>query len=576
MIPFFHKNDLQHTEEDEAAARARRMASRRRRKAISILFTNPVYLTAMVLAVVLLVGGIGFGIYHSVSGAASADSPGRMAEDQNPNAIGDDGTGNPDSADSTDTMRSMDNTEAAETTLSAEEEEKQKLEAEKQAVIDSYQNLGLIQLEQNSGYVNLREEPSTDGDIIGKLYANSGCEILETLDGWYQVSSGGLTGYVSAQFVLSGEEARTKALEYVREYAIVQADTLRIRKEPSTDSDLIGQGYKGERYRVERLEDGWVFNGSGYMSADYLEIRLALNEARKMNMREMVLNLYDNLCVSNVTGYLNIRDKADKEKGKIIGKMPGNCGGEVLETLDGWYKIKSGPVTGYVSAEYLKTGTEAQQAAMEHAELMAIVQADKLNVRKEPSTDSPIWTQISNSERYAVVSQTDGWVEIELDTDNAFVSTEFVDVRYAIPEAIKFTPLEDSGQGSSGSKKSVSKRTQIVNYAMQFLGNRYVWGGTSLTKGVDCSGFTMQIMKHFGVSLPHYSGSQAKCGKKISSSQMRPGDLIFYTNSGGKINHVALYIGNGQIIHAASRRSGIKISSWNYRTPARIVNVLGD
>lgn len=570
MIPFFHKNDFDKNEEDAAAARARRMASRRRRKAISVIFTNPAYLGAAALIVVLAVGGVGFGVYHVLNKPASVserDAAAMARQGVRPDETGDavNGTGNADGTE----------TETSETTLSAEEQQRQKLEEEKQAVVDSYQNLGLIQLEQESGYVNLREEPTTDSDVIGKLYANSGCEILEALDGWYQVSSGGLTGYVSADFVLTGDEAKTKALEYVREYAIVQADTLRIRKEPSTDSDMIGQGYKGERYRVESLEDGWVFNGSGYMSADYLEIRLGLNEARQLNLREMVLNLYDNLCVSNVTGYLNIRDKADTS-GKIIGKMPGYCGGEVLEKLDGWYKIQSGPVTGYVSAEYLLTGTEAQQTAMEHAELMAIVHADMLNARKEPSMDSAIWTQISNNERYAVVSQTDGWVEIELDTDTAFVSTEFVDVRYAIPEAIKFTPLEDSGSSSSGSGKTVSKRTQIVNYAMQFLGNRYVWGGTSLTNGVDCSGFTMQVMKHFGISLPHYSGSQAQCGKKISSSQMRPGDLIFYANSSGKINHVALYIGNGQIIHAASRRSGIKISTWNYRTPARIVNVLGD
>ena len=86
----------------------------------------------------------------------------------------------------------------------------------------------------------------------------------------------------------------------------------------------------------------------------------------------------------------------------------------------------------------------------------------------------------------------------------------------------------------------------------------------------------MRVMEHFGVSLPHYSGSQAQMGKKVSSSEMRPGDLVFYSNSGGRINHVGIYIGNGQIVNAASRRSGIKISNWNYRTPRAIRNVLGD
>mgnify|MGYP003370778853 FL=1 len=453
------------------------------------------------------------------------------------------------------------------------EQEEQEQEAAKQAVIDSYTNLGLIQADS---YVNLREEPSKTGDVIGKLYANSGCEVLDSLEGWYHVSSGGLTGYVSSDYVLTGEEAKVKALEYVYEFATVQVDTLNIRKEPSTQADTLGQGYKGERYRAESVENGWVYNGSGYMAEEYVTIQLGLNEARKLDARAMVINLYDNLGVSNVQGYLNIRDKASEENGKIIGKMPGNCGAEILEELDGWYKIRSGPVTGYVKAEYILTGGAAKQAAVDHAELMAIVSTDMLNARTEPSTDASIWTQISNSERYAVINQLDGWVEIELDTDTAFVSTDYVDVRYAIPEAIKFTPLQSDSGKSGSTAKAVSKRTQIVNYAMQFLGNPYVWGGTSLTKGADCSGFTMQVMKHFGVSLPHHSGSQAKCGKRISSSEKRPGDLIFYTNKSGTINHVAMYIGNGQVIHAASRRSGIKISTWNYRTPACIVNVLGD
>ena len=145
-----------------------------------------------------------------------------------------------------------------------------------------------------------------------------------------------------------------------------------------------------------------------------------------------------------------------------------------------------------------------------------------------------------------------------------------MEVRYALAEAIKFSPLEEAAQAAA------SRRTQLVNFALQYVGNPYVWGGTSLTNGIDCSGFTMQVMKQFGVSLPHYSGSQAKMGKAVTSSEMRPGDLIFYANSGGTVNHVAIYIGNGQIVHAASRRSGIKISTWNYRTPKTIRNMLGD
>ena len=119
-------------------------------------------------------------------------------------------------------------------------------------------------------------------------------------------------------------------------------------------------------------------------------------------------------------------------------------------------------------------------------------------------------------------------------------------------------------------------RSEIVTYALQFIGNRYKYGGTNPNTGVDCSGFTSYVMRHAaGVELPHSSGGQSRMGRVVSSSEMRPGDIISY-GSGKRINHVALYIGNGQIVHASTEKTGIKVSRWNYRTPVRIVNVLGD
>lgn len=465
---------------------------------------------------------------------------------------------------------------STEATLSEEEQAAMEAETLKTAVVDAYENLGIVKV---SGYLNMRETASTDGKVIGKLLGDSACEILDdSTEGWVQVSSGGLTGYISSEFVLTGEEARTEAAGLVKKMAVINTGKLNVRSEPNKEAQVLEQVLKNERYSIESEEDGWIQIPAGYISSEFVEVQYALNEARKLDLRTTVFNMYDNLGISNVNNYLNIREEP-KEDGKVIGKMTSKSAGEILEkTEDGkWYKIKSGPVTGYVSSEYILTGDAAKEEALEVAELMAIVSTDKLNARTEPSTEAPIWTQISNSERYAVLKQQDGWVEIELDSTSAYVATEFVDVRYALNEAIKFTPIEEKkDSGSSGSSKPSSKRSQIVNYALQFLGNPYVWGGTSLTRGADCSGFTMSIMSHFGVSLPHHSGSQAGRGKSISSSQMRPGDLIFYANSGGTINHVALYIGNGQVIHASNARDGIKISTWNYRTPKKIVNVLGD
>ena len=438
------------------------------------------------------------------------------------------------------TANTPSNAEAVQTieaTLSPEESRAAELEANARTVVDSYHNLGIVNVE---GYLNMHKEGSQKSDVNGKLFGGSACEILDkTEDGWYHISSGGFEGYVHSDYVKTGDEAKALALQ-------------------------------NERYEVLGEQDGFVQTRQGYISADYVDVQDCLNEARKQDLRAMVLNMYDNLGVSEVTGYLNIREEP-KEDGKIIGKLTSKAGCDVLETANGWLKIKSGGITGYVKAEYIATGEQAKEEAMQNASLMAIVHTDVLNARAEPKEDSAIWTQINNSERYPVVEQLDGWVKLELEEgDDVFVKSEYVEVRYALNEAIHFSPQEEAEQAS------LSRRQQLVNYSLQFLGNPYVWGGTSLEHGCDCSGFTMKIMERYGVSLPHYSGSQAQMGKKVSESEMRPGDLVFYSNSRGTINHVGIYIGNGQIVNAASRRSGIKISSWNYRTPRAIRNVLGD
>ncbi len=465
--------------------------------------------------------------------------------------------------------------------LRQEEESRAAEEQARQDVVDAYTNLGLIQIE--GGYLNVRRTPASDGDIIGKMQPNSVCEILGQEGDWYHISSGGVDGYISTQFVMTGEEARAAALEQVQLRAIVTVsddDSLNIRLTPSIEeSNIIGQALAGERYVVEDQIDGWVKIASGYISADYVDVRLALNEARKMDLKSMAISKYGNLLISKVTDYLNVRETpADEGNNNIIGKLPSKAAADILGQEGDWYKIKSGSITGYVSTnpEYVATGQEAVDLAMNTATLMAIVNTDKLNVRKEPSTDAGVWTQISKEERYPVVSQLDGWVQIELDagdmedSDAAYISTRDnnVEVRYALDEAIKFSPLEEIAN------QQAARRAQIVNFALKYVGNPYVWGGTSLTKGADCSGFVQSVMKNFGISLPRVSRDQSRSGRAVTSSQMRPGDLIFYANSSGTVNHVAMYIGNGQIVHAASRRSGIRISTWNYRTPYRIRNVI--
>ncbi len=491
------------------------------------------------------------------------------------------GNGEPAAADAS--SQTEENGEM-ENSLSPEEEAVRQEAEAKQAVVDSYQNMGLVQLE-NGGYLNIRETPDTSGKIIGSLMENSVCEIIESEGDWSHITSGGVEGYISNRYVVTGDEARQKALGYVTEMAIVNVkadDKLNIRSEPNADSaeNVVGQALRDERYPVLEKLDGWIQIEEGYISADYATVQLALNEGRKLDLRTMALNQYDNLIISKVKNYLNIRKEMNMDDdSNIIGKFPSQAAGEILETLDGWYKIKSGPITGYVKADstLVAIGQEARDLALEAASLTAIVNTDMLNVRSEPNTDAKIWTQISKEERYTVLNQLDGWVEIELDAgdgdseDKAYISTRDnnVEVRYALTEAIKFSPLEEKAN------REASLRNKVVNYALQFVGGRYVWGGNDPHTGADCSGFVKYVLNNMaGVSLPRTSREQAKVGKSISSSEMRPGDLIFYTGSNGVVNHVALYIGNGQIVHAASRKSGIKISTWNYRKPKAIRNVL--
>ena len=540
------------------------LLDRARRKRNQHPYTMYAVFAAGAVLVILLIIGIGVLVSRQLSKGAAATEPGSQVQGvQESTAI------DPEAE-----------SRAIEESLQAEEESRQAMElAERQAVVDAYGNLGFVQV---SGYLNVRRSPDPSGDIIGKMQENTACEILGQDGDWYHISSGGVDGYISSQYVITGEEARQMALADVKLRAIVTADNLNIRSAPEMDpSNIVAQALAAERYEVIDQADGWIQIPSGYISGDYAEVKLALNEARKMDLKAMAINQYNNILISKVQSYLNIRSSPkDEGNSNVIGKLPGKAAGEILETEDGWYKIRSGSITGYVTADpqYTATGQEAVDLAMESASLMAIVNTERLNVRMEPNTDSKIWTQISKEERYSVVQQMDGWVQIELDTgdeeedggDGAYISTSdnLVEVRYALAEAIKFSPMEELAN------QQASQRSKIVNYALQFVGNRYVWGGTSLTNGTDCSGFTQSVLRHFGISIPRVSRDQAKTGKSINSSQMRPGDLIFYTNSSGTVNHVAMYIGNGQVVHAASRKSGIKISSWNYRTPAKIRNVI--
>ena len=274
---------------------------------------------------------------------------------------------------------------------------------------------------------------------------------------------------------------------------------------------------------------------------------------------------YTNLGIAQADGNINVREVPGTEA-EIVGKLPNNAGCEIIGTDGDWTQIESGKVN--VKSEYLLTGEAAIAKAQEVKQTVATVTTTTLYVRDETNTDSHVITMMPEGEELEVLEVLDGWVKINVDSDEGYVSSDYVSIATELPKAQTMTEVR-YGQGVS------DVRVSLVSYATQFVGNPYVWGGTSLTRGADCSGFVMSVFANYGISLPHSSRAQANCGTKISASDAQPGDLFFYGN-GSSINHVAIYIGGGRVVHASSPKSGIKISGAYYRTPVKVVRVINN
>ena len=276
---------------------------------------------------------------------------------------------------------------------------------------------------------------------------------------------------------------------------------------------------------------------------------------------------YTNLGIAQADGNINVREVPGTEA-EIVGKLPNNAGCEIIGTDGEWTQIESGKVKGYVKSEYLLTGEAAIAKAQEVKQTVATVTTTTLYVRDEANTDSHVITMMPEGEELEVLEVLDGWVKINVDSDEGYGSSDYVSIATELPKAQTMTEVR-YGQGVS------DVRVSLVSYATQFVGNPYVWGGTSLTRGADCSGFVLSVFANYGISLPHSSKAQANCGTKIAASDAQPGDLFFYGN-GSSINHVAIYIGGGRVVHASSPKSGIKISGAYYRTPVKVVRVINN
>lgn len=278
---------------------------------------------------------------------------------------------------------------------------------------------------------------------------------------------------------------------------------------------------------------------------------------------------YNNLGIVSITdGHLNVRESASTDSA-IVGKMNNNAACEIL-SIDGEFaNISSGGITGFIKTDYLLTGDEAKMAATQTISEIATINADSVCIRNGASTSSEVIGSGSSGYDYTYLGEEGDFYKIDFDGEDGYVSKQYASVAEKLPEAISISEFK-YGPGVS------DVRSELVDYALQFVGNKYVWGGTSLTKGADCSGFVMQVFAKYGISLPHYSAAQAQYGTKIDASEAQPGDLFFYSygRRGRMIDHVGIYIGNGQIVNAASTKTGIKISNAYSRKPVKVTRLL--
>ena len=386
-----------------------------------------------------------------------------------------------------------------------EEQVEQITEVEEVKEVSKYENVGISIA---NDYVNIRKEPNTESEILGKLYQGSAATIEETVGDWVKIKSGSVNGYIKSEFLAIGFDAEELVDTYGTKWAVVNTTTLKVREEPSTEAITLTLIPLGEKYEALKEEEGWVkilvdegdgeegTETKGWVSGDYVDIEVEFKKAISIEEEQEQLRREEEA------------RKAEEER---------------LRQLE--------------EERRAEEARKAEEARREE-------ERRKQNASNQSSSSSSSSSQSSSSSNSSSSNQSSS------SSSNSSSQSSSSSSSSSAPDK----PLS-SGSGA-----------QIAAYAQKFVGNPYVYGGTSLTRGTDCSGFTQTVYAHFGISIPRVSRDQATAGKKVSLDSLQAGDLIFYTKN-GRINHVAMYIGGGKVVHASNKKEGIKISSYNYRTP---------
>ena len=361
---------------------------------------------------------------------------------------------------------------------------------------------------QCENYINIRSEADENSEVVAKLYNDGSATLEETEeDGWYKIKSGNATGYVKAEYFATGEQAKEIADKVAYNVAVVNAEALNVRATPSEESTVIDVASQSDELEVVDTSGEWttVALGNdvyGFIHPDYCE--------------------YKTYYPTAVTLEEEAAAKAEADRQAAEASAAQAFEQPVEE--DGSYAEDTSPADATYTDETPAT--------------------DTAYVDETPETDAP----------YTEAPETDAPYTEAPETEAPYTEAPETDAPYTeAPETE--APASDSSVGQ-----------EIANYAVQFVGNPYVYGGTSLTNGADCSGFTQSVMANFGIYIARTAADQAYGGTSVSISDIQPGDLLFYSDGGG-ISHVALYIGGGQIVHAATESQGIIISSYNYDSP---------